>query len=164
MTFLTKTFWDLGYLWWQLKLEILISKAEGLIILHAKNLVHCELHNRNILMNYNFGLNDYAIVVMNLGLYKLENDLILNSYNKNNKISGSIPCIPPEVLRGNEFIGEDSMLEWSSNPSECLTAAELDPNLLLKPNESTTSGVNSHNINGETEIKSKQKSFQIFQP
>ncbi|RHZ84249.1 hypothetical protein Glove_84g102 [Diversispora epigaea] len=89
--FLTKKFWDLG---WGQKINILFSITASLERLHEKNLVHCDLRGDNIFIN-----ND----VINLDLYKLKNDLILENNNKNNETYGSIPYIPPEVLRGNEF-------------------------------------------------------------
>ncbi|RHZ83958.1 hypothetical protein Glove_86g216 [Diversispora epigaea] len=120
--FLTKKFWDLG---WPSKIDILTSIAYCLSSSHEKNLVHCDLHSGNILINYNFDPDlDLGI---DLGLCKLENDLILNSNNKNNKISGSIPytrvhCIPPEVLRGNEFTREGNIYSFGGIMYEMVTA------------------------------------------
>ncbi|RHZ84037.1 hypothetical protein Glove_86g124 [Diversispora epigaea] len=89
----------------------------GLRILHSKNLVHCDLR---------------------------KNDLILNSNNKDNKISGSISYIPPEVL--NEFTRKGAIYSfggiiprfwipewyldlmyrcWNDNPSKRPTTNEL---------------------------------------
>ncbi|RHZ84289.1 hypothetical protein Glove_84g92 [Diversispora epigaea] len=79
---------------WQSKLEILTSIAEGLKILRAKNLVHCDLHSGNILKFTKL----CQTPDIDLDLCKLEIDLILNANNKNNKIYGLIPYIPPEVL------------------------------------------------------------------
>ncbi|CAG8597604.1 2778_t:CDS:2, partial [Diversispora eburnea] len=87
--YLTKTFWDLE---WQTKTNILASIAEDLESLHSKNLVHCDLRSGNIFITYNEDL----YFEIDLGLCKLENDLILNYNPKNNETYGSIPYIPPE--------------------------------------------------------------------
>ncbi|RHZ44139.1 hypothetical protein Glove_756g27 [Diversispora epigaea] len=113
--FLTKTFWNLR---WQSKLDILFSIASGLESLREKNLVHCDLHSGNIL---NF--SEYCSVpVIDLDLYKLENDLISNSNNKNNRIYGKIPYIPPEVLRGNEFTGKGDIYSFGGIMYEIVTS------------------------------------------
>ena len=109
--FLTKKFWDLG---WQSKLEILESTAEGLGILHAKNVVHCDLHSGNILNSTKYSLESF----IDLDSCKLENDLILNY----NKIYGSIPYIPPEVLRGNEFTRKGDIYSFGGIMYEIVTA------------------------------------------
>ncbi|CAG8514081.1 7852_t:CDS:2 [Diversispora eburnea] len=105
---LTKTFWDLG---WKQKNDILFSIAAGLRILHAGNLVHCNLHSGNI-------LNDGIDSVIDLDLCELENDLIL----KCDKIYGSIPYIPPEVLRGNRFTREGDIYSFGGIMYEIVTA------------------------------------------
>ncbi|RHZ78870.1 hypothetical protein Glove_155g95 [Diversispora epigaea] len=89
---------------------------------HQKNLVHCDLHSGNILIDLNFDLFDSdSDLRIDLGLRKLENNLILNS-NKNNKIYGSIPYIPPEVLRGNEFTKEGDSYSFGGIMYEIVTA------------------------------------------
>ncbi|RHZ58607.1 hypothetical protein Glove_372g49 [Diversispora epigaea] len=86
---------------WDSKMVILHQVIEGLDALHENNLIHCDLHSRNTLMkSYEQGSFD---VKLDSGLCKLDNYLILNSDNKKNNVYGSIPYIPPEVLRGNEF-------------------------------------------------------------
>ncbi|RHZ84477.1 hypothetical protein Glove_81g69 [Diversispora epigaea] len=92
--FVTKSFLNLD---WKSKINLLYNIAIGLDYLHIKNLVHRDLHSGNILVkrySYNASISD-------LGLCSLENDLILKS--NNNNVYGSIPYIPPEVLRGNIF-------------------------------------------------------------
>ncbi|RHZ73032.1 hypothetical protein Glove_233g21 [Diversispora epigaea] len=116
--FLAKKFWDLK---WQLKIDILSSVTSFLDYLHEKNLFHRNLHSGNILMNY-----DYEVYISDLridfGLHKLEDDLILNSNNKNNEIYGLIPYIPPEVLRGNEFTREGDIYSFGGIMYEIVTA------------------------------------------
>ncbi|RHZ48170.1 hypothetical protein Glove_557g71 [Diversispora epigaea] len=53
---------------------------------------------------------------------ELENDLILNSNNKNDKIYGSIPYIPPEVFRENEFTREGDIYSFDRIMHEMVTA------------------------------------------
>ncbi|RHZ84284.1 hypothetical protein Glove_84g3 [Diversispora epigaea] len=113
--FLTKEFWDLG---WQSKIFILSSMAECLERSHEKNLVHCDLHSGNILVDCDYDLD----LGIDLGLCKLENGLILNPNNKNNKISGSVPYVPPEVLRGNEFTMKGDIYSFGGIMYEIITA------------------------------------------
>ncbi|RHZ84196.1 hypothetical protein Glove_84g52 [Diversispora epigaea] len=112
--FLTKKFWDLG---WETKIDILLSIAEGLGIFHQRNFVHCDLHSGNIL-NY----TKYDTTHIDLDLFKLENDLILNANNKNNEIYGSIPYIPPEVLRGDKFTRTSDIYSFGGIMYEIVTA------------------------------------------
>ncbi|RHZ83915.1 hypothetical protein Glove_86g58 [Diversispora epigaea] len=110
--FLTKTFWELG---WQSKIEILFSTAYCLENLNEQNLVHCDLHSGNIWL-------ESDSIFLDLGLCILENDVILNTNIKNNKIYGSIPYIPPEVLRGNEFIRASNIYSFGGIMYEIVTA------------------------------------------
>ncbi|RHZ78823.1 hypothetical protein Glove_155g6 [Diversispora epigaea] len=105
--FLSRNYLDLG---WETKIDILCSMACGLGSLHAKNIVHCNFHSGNILVNYNFYI--LAAFSIDLDSCKLENDLILNFDHKNNETYGSIPYIPPEVLRGNEFTREGDIYSF----------------------------------------------------
>ncbi|RHZ46346.1 hypothetical protein Glove_624g35 [Diversispora epigaea] len=115
--FLSKNFWDLE---WSSKVNILFTVAYGLEILHEKNLVYCDFHGGNILIkDYNY---PKAVAVMGLGLCKLENDSILNCNNKNNKIYGLIPYLPPEVLRGNEFTRKGNIYSFGGIMYEIITA------------------------------------------
>ncbi|RHZ78832.1 hypothetical protein Glove_155g70 [Diversispora epigaea] len=113
--FLSKNFWDLG---WETKIDIVFSIARGLEILHSENLVHCDLHSKNILHLTELGLLSF----IGLDLCKLENDLILNANDKNNKIYGLIPYIPPEVLRGNEFTKKGDVYSFGGIMYEIVTA------------------------------------------
>ncbi|RHZ84190.1 hypothetical protein Glove_84g148 [Diversispora epigaea] len=136
---------------WEQKIDILLSIADVLEILHVENLVYYDLRSGNILNPTKL----YPIIYIDLDLCKKENNFILNVNNKNNQISGSILYILPEVLRGNEFTREgdiysfdicngvrpkvpDFMLNWipewyldlmyrcwSDDPSECPTVIEL---------------------------------------
>ncbi|RHZ81734.1 hypothetical protein Glove_117g311 [Diversispora epigaea] len=112
--FLTKTFWDLG---WKTKIDLFLQISLSLASLHAENLVHCGLHSGNIL-NEAF---PSSITSIDLEC-KLENNLILNANNKYNKIYGSIPYIPPEVLRGNEFTRKGDIYSFGGIMYEIVTA------------------------------------------
>src|SRR6185436_5031981 len=110
----TKTFWNLE---WETKIIILESIADCLEKAHEKNLIHCNLHSGNILMED----GDYdAYFGFDLSSCKLENDLILNS--NNNIICGSIPYIPPEVLLGNEFTREGDIYSFGGIMYEIVAA------------------------------------------
>ncbi|RHZ82369.1 hypothetical protein Glove_109g374 [Diversispora epigaea] len=99
-SFLSDIFLKIG---WESKRELLHQIIESLNILYENNLVHCDLYSRNILMKNRAYLLDVKI---DPGLCILDNDLILNSDNKKNNVYGSIPYIPLEVLRENEFTKE----------------------------------------------------------
>ncbi|RHZ44153.1 hypothetical protein Glove_756g32 [Diversispora epigaea] len=116
--FLDKNFWDLE---WQSKIDILLSIAWGLESLHIKDFIHCDLHSGNILINDNFDLYNSDLKI-DLGLCQLENDLVLNFNKKINKIYGSIPYIPPEALRGNEFTREGDIYSFGGIMYEIVTA------------------------------------------
>ncbi|RHZ84201.1 hypothetical protein Glove_84g122 [Diversispora epigaea] len=109
---LAKTFWDLE---WEQKIYTLFSIVSGLRILHTENLVHCDLHGGSI-------LNSDLVLTIDLDSCKLENDLILNANDKNNEIYGSIPYIPPEVLRGNKFTREGDIYSFGGIMYEIATA------------------------------------------
>ncbi|RHZ86092.1 hypothetical protein Glove_54g103 [Diversispora epigaea] len=99
--FLKNDFWKLR---WELKLFLLYNTAWGFVNLHKNDLVHCDLHAGNILTkSYSDFINSNLTTIADFGSCSLENDSILKSNNKSNKIYGSIPYIPPEVLRGNTF-------------------------------------------------------------
>src|SRR6185436_6199029 len=53
---------------------------------------------------------------------KLENNLILNANGKNNETYGSLPYIPPEVLRGSEFTRKGDIYSFGGIMYEIITA------------------------------------------
>ncbi|RHZ78820.1 hypothetical protein Glove_155g9 [Diversispora epigaea] len=105
---------------WQSKIDILLSITYFLGRLHEKNSVHCNLHSGNILVNRYFNPSYFEIGI-DLSSCKSENDLIFNS-NKNSKIYGSIPYVPPEVLRGNVFTREGDIYSFGGIMYEIVTA------------------------------------------
>ncbi|RHZ84203.1 hypothetical protein Glove_84g114 [Diversispora epigaea] len=102
---------------WEQKIDIIFSIVSGLGILHTENLVHCDLHGGSI-------LNSDLVLTIDLDSCKLENDLILNANDKNNEIYGSIPYIPPEVLRGNKFTREGDIYSFGGIMYEITTALQ----------------------------------------
>ncbi|RHZ84268.1 hypothetical protein Glove_84g51 [Diversispora epigaea] len=118
--FLTENFWDLG---WETKIDILSPIVQGLLSLNEKDLVHCNFHSGNILIEHNFNFENFDIAsIIDLDSCKFENDLIINSNNKNNIIYGTIPYIPPEVLRGNEYTREGNIYSFGGIMYEIITA------------------------------------------
>ncbi|RHZ82296.1 hypothetical protein Glove_109g250 [Diversispora epigaea] len=103
---------------WDSKNDLLHQIIYALNILHENNLVHCDLNSRNILTTKHVL---YLITLIDPGLCKLDNDLILNSDNKNNTVYGSIPYIPPEALRGNEFTKEGDIYSFGGIMYEMVT-------------------------------------------
>ncbi|RGB41367.1 kinase-like domain-containing protein, partial [Rhizophagus diaphanus] len=76
---------------WEQKLYSLYKIIAGLNNLHREGLIHCNLHDGNILCNQygNVCISDY------LGSYQFAKYLL-----KKNNIYGVIPFVAPEVLRG----------------------------------------------------------------
>ncbi|RHZ80159.1 hypothetical protein Glove_139g113 [Diversispora epigaea] len=82
----------------------LYDATGGLNNLHTKNLAHCDLHAGNILVkSYTNYITSNNTTLADFGSCSLENDLLLNPDGQSKSIYGSIPYIPPEVLRGNPF-------------------------------------------------------------
>ncbi|RHZ59695.1 hypothetical protein Glove_362g39 [Diversispora epigaea] len=121
--FLTKNYW---YLRWKTKLNLLVSMLEGLESFHDKDLVNCDLHSGNVLINHVFNSYDLKNIILAIDFdsCKLENDLILNFDHKNNEIYGSIPYIPPGVLRGNKFTREGDIYSFGGIMYEIVTAQQ----------------------------------------
>ncbi|RHZ85730.1 hypothetical protein Glove_60g79 [Diversispora epigaea] len=94
--------------------------------LHSGNLVLCDLHSGNILINYDFEIyfSDRGI---NLGLCKLQNYWNSNSDVENDNIYGSTPYIPSEVLKGNrknKFTREGNIYSFGGIMYEIVTAQQ----------------------------------------
>ncbi|RIA86103.1 kinase-like domain-containing protein, partial [Glomus cerebriforme] len=95
---------------WQYKLHLLKNIILGLKIIHESNLIHCDLHDGNILISDN-----YETYIIDLGLCKPINDM--HDSDKIDKIFGVLPYIAPEVLRNNPYtpasdIYSLSMIMW----------------------------------------------------
>src|SRR5579871_5407057 len=77
---------------WQYKLQLLKNIILGLKTMHKSNLVHCDLHDGNILISDNY---DESYII-DLGLCKPVEDSLQDEINKN---YGVLPYMAPEVLR-----------------------------------------------------------------
>ncbi|CAG8613097.1 11429_t:CDS:2, partial [Diversispora eburnea] len=160
--FLTKNFWDLR---WRSKIDILLSIALGLETLHTKNLVHCDLHSGNILINDSFDLINYDLVIdlENTADNDVIRQLKIADENQKNtsksqkqelfELFSYSSKLHPQSCYISRYIftlyGLNDLLE------DLKSGKSSDPNLLFKSNESTTSSVNTHDIAGEIEIQSK---------
>ncbi|CAI2171153.1 18269_t:CDS:1, partial [Funneliformis geosporum] len=94
---------------WIIKLLQLYNIISGLDEIHQKNLIHCDLHYRNIL-----NVRKNILSVSDLGLCKPVEYL---QSSKKNDIYGVLPFIAPEILRGQTFtltsdIYSFSMIMW----------------------------------------------------
>ncbi|CAG8583524.1 1273_t:CDS:2, partial [Diversispora eburnea] len=122
--FLTKNFLNLG---WRSKIYILASIAEVIEILHAKNLVHCDLHSGNILINNNLNLTNSDLRI-DMDSCKLENDLqeLFELFLCSSMLHPQSCYISRYI---NTLHGLHDLLE------EIKSGKISDPNLLLKSNE-----------------------------
>ncbi|CAG8508592.1 4984_t:CDS:2 [Diversispora eburnea] len=145
--FLTKKFWNLG---WHSKIDILALIAWGLEGIHAKNLVHCELHSGNILINDNFGPYNFELRID----LEVDNNIMrqLEIADENQKnISKSQKQELIELFSDSSKLHPQSCY-FSRNIytlhglhdllDEIKSGKSSDPNL-LKPNESTILRTNS---------------------
>src|ERR1051325_10300160 len=83
---------------WCRILNLLNNIVSGLQSIHESNLVHCDLHDGNILcLVFNIGTGEY---ISDLGLCK-PIDYFKNKAN--NDIYGVLPYVAPEVLRGQPY-------------------------------------------------------------
>ncbi|CAB5362269.1 unnamed protein product [Rhizophagus irregularis] len=106
---LRKCLSDIVKLEWQYKLQLLKNIILGLKTMHVSNLVHCDLHDGNILMSDN-----YEAYIIDLGLCKPINDS-LQAENETNY--GVLPYMAPEILRNDPYtsardIYSFSMIMW----------------------------------------------------
>ncbi|KAG9289555.1 hypothetical protein G9A89_002328 [Geosiphon pyriformis] len=98
---------------WSDKLGIAHSIAQGLFSIHSSGMVHRDLHSGNILQYESSFANTQ---IGDLGLCQPVNNEVTTVASEK-KIYGSIPYIPPEVLRGEKFtsagdIYSFAMLLW----------------------------------------------------
>ncbi|RGB35748.1 kinase-like domain-containing protein, partial [Rhizophagus diaphanus] len=94
---------------WQYKLQLLKNIILGLKTMHESNLVHCDLHDGNILISDN-----YESYIIDLGLCTPINDSL---QAKNETNHGVIPYMAPEILINDPYtsardIYSFSMIMW----------------------------------------------------
>ncbi|RIA84050.1 kinase-like domain-containing protein [Glomus cerebriforme] len=89
---------------WQHKLQLLKNIILGIKIIHESNLVHCDLHDGNILISDN-----YETYIIDLGLCKPISDL-QDSINRN---YGVLPYMAPEVLRNKPYTSASDIYSFS---------------------------------------------------
>ncbi|GBC03984.1 hypothetical protein RclHR1_05440002 [Rhizophagus clarus] len=97
---------------WNQRLFMLYKIISGLEKIHEKNLIHCDLHDGNILNHEDKDEDDEnRVFISDLGLCKATNFL------KEYEIYGVIPFMAPELLRGKPYtpasdIYSFSMIMW----------------------------------------------------
>ncbi|CAG8537306.1 17_t:CDS:2 [Diversispora eburnea] len=133
--FLTENFWDLG---WETKIDILSPIVQGLLSLNEKDLVHCNLHSGNILIEHNF----------NFGNFDIASIIDLDSYICN----GVRPKVPDFMLNWiPEWYLELMYRCWSDDPSKRPTAIELS-NLFCNVSEKLYNDVVDNNVMRQLKI------------
>ncbi|GBB98435.1 hypothetical protein RclHR1_32230001, partial [Rhizophagus clarus] len=93
---------------WQDKLQLLKKIILGLKVIHESNLIHCDLHDGNILMSDNHN----ELFIIDLGLCKPVSDLQASD-KKGNEIYGVVPYMAPEVLRKKPYIPASDIYSFS---------------------------------------------------
>ena len=98
---------------WYNKLQLLEKIIFGLKTIHESNLIHCDLHDGNILISDNHD----ELFITDLGLCKPINNLQNSSTNDNDKVYGVLPYMAPEILRRGPYtpasdIYSFSMIMW----------------------------------------------------
>ena len=84
---------NINKLTWNMKLQWLGDIAYNLCNIHTMNLIHCDLHGGNIVLNNNKPL------ICDLGLSKFVN----SSQSTTSTVQGVLPYIAPEVLHSHKF-------------------------------------------------------------
>ncbi|RHZ65765.1 hypothetical protein Glove_311g21 [Diversispora epigaea] len=83
---------------------------------------HRDLHSGNILIR---DIESYDATITDLGLCRFADDFdLIKSDNKSNIIYGSIPYIPPEVLRGYEFTKKGDIYSFGGIMYEIATGKQ----------------------------------------
>jgi len=98
---------------WYNKLQLLEKIIFGLKTIHESDLIHCDLHDGNVLISD----NSDELFITDLGLCKPINTLQNSSNNDNDDIYGVLPYIAPEILRRKPYtpasdIYSFSMIMW----------------------------------------------------
>jgi serine/threonine protein kinase len=86
---------------WKQKLHMLYKIISGLKEIHKQNLIHCDFHDGNILVD-----EENKVYISDLGLSRPVKSLLKQNY-------GVIPFMAPEVLRGNPYIPASDIYSFS---------------------------------------------------
>jgi serine/threonine protein kinase len=78
---------------WKQKTSMLYWVASSLYQVHSQNVVHCDLHSGNVLLQ-----NKYYALISDFGLSKAINDSSVTAAQRGSY--GIIPYMAPELLRG----------------------------------------------------------------
>ncbi|RIB01479.1 kinase-like domain-containing protein [Gigaspora rosea] len=119
---------NINILSWQEKLNILKFIAWSLMNLHQKDIIHCDFHSGNILIN-----DDGCAKISDFGVSKLAD----MSYN-HNQIYGIIPYVAPEVLEHGHYTKQSDiyslgMIMWEViNGCKPFCDREYDAFLILE--------------------------------
>src|SRR5438128_7433344 len=89
---------NINKLTWKMKLQYLRDIASRLDDIHARQLIHCDLHGGNIVLNDSYKTTPTPLIC-DLGLSKSVN----SSQSTTSTIQGVLPCIAPEVLHSRKF-------------------------------------------------------------
>ncbi|RGB43079.1 kinase-like domain-containing protein [Rhizophagus diaphanus] len=76
---------------WSLKLKVLLDVIQGLKEIHQKQMVHCDLHVRNILFSTN-NIQNFNVYISSMELCREVGNI------GETKIYGVLPYVAPEVL------------------------------------------------------------------
>ena len=80
---------------WKYNIGVLSNIINGLKIIHQKQMVHCDFHTGNIIVNYsNLSPSDNLICISDMGLCGEVGN------TDETKIYGVMPYVAPEVLKG----------------------------------------------------------------
>src|SRR5438128_3116147 len=99
---------NINKLTWKMKLQYLKYIAYSLYLIHNRQLIHCDLHGGNIVLN-NKREDTLSItpLICDLGLSKST-----SSSSTTLTIQGVLPYIAPEVLRSHKFTQESDIYSF----------------------------------------------------
>jgi serine/threonine protein kinase len=93
---------------WKQRLYMLHQIISGLSEIHRQNLIHCDLHDGNILIHKDKENKENKVYISDLGLCQR-----VNSSLKRDNIYGVIPFVAPELLRGNPYTPASDIYSFS---------------------------------------------------
>src|SRR6185312_8202549 len=87
---------NINNLTWKKKLELVMGIAGSLCCIHNAGLVHCDLHDRNIILHDD--THELKLFICDFGLSQS-----VDSHKSNANIQGDLSFIAPEVFRTHKF-------------------------------------------------------------